>query len=567
VLARVGANLKRPSKARIALVVAITLIVLSLFLAVVSLFPAATGQTQTTTLIDNTFRLTPNETRRQGLGSFHGGENLTLQIQCQDNFCKNFSIVAYSGLRYSNYSNLDFTYNFTVGADYYEAIFTTNGTNQGTAHFQVNSTAPQTLFPYSWLTAPAKVLFLVSLGSAGIVLLIPIIQKQTVPIAPKLSLPKLDRRNRRLILILLIISLIFWLVLVMLNANPLATFENWYTDHVRHSYTSSLFMKDGLSVFNTPLDTLASQDSSPFKYVTWPEMPHLYPIGSLLLFMPFGAMLQGGLDPVLVYKLEMTLFLVVAHICLYFFLTVFLKKPMHLSLKLVGVYIIYLALPIYAANGMFDSVAFLFSLFAVTAFLTERYDYFFLLMAASVILKYQAGIFLLPLIVVGIIKLLQNTKLPGLIRNKAVVLGTFLLLISAFTAYESFPYLMQTRPELVMNGINAFSSNAQIPWSLQSSSILVTLLVTLIYAAFMLKQKNALMAVSSMFMLVPSLMLPYFQNWYIPFIFVYALVPQNKREVEATILWLIFMVGVLSFGMLSFNPLTIISNFRTAVGI
>ena len=138
------------------------------------------------------------------------------------------------------------------------------------------------------------------------------------------------------------LSLVLWLSLLAVNSNPLATFENWYTDHVRHAYVSSLFLKDGLSVFNQPLGTLASQDNSHFMFVTWPEMPHLYPLGSILLFLPFGALLQNGFDPVLVYKLEIALFLVFAHICLYFFLKVFLKKNMHLFWKLAGVYIIYL---------------------------------------------------------------------------------------------------------------------------------------------------------------------------------------------------------------------------------
>ena len=557
--------MKRPPTAKIILLAALTLLVLSIVLAIVSLFPVTTSQSQSTVLIDDTFKLSPNETRRQGLGSFHGGENITLQIQCPDSFYKNFSIVTYNGLRFANYSNKDISYNFTAGADYYESVFFTDAPNAGTVNFRVNATTPETLFPLAWLTALAKILFLSSLGLAVLVLLIPILSKQP-RLSQKLSLPSLGQNHSRLLLKLIIVSLTFWLLLLAVNANPLATFENWYTDHARHSYVSSLFMKDGLAVFGQPLDALASQDNSAFKYVTWPEMPHLYPIGSIILFLPFGALLQGGLDPVLVYKLEIALFLVFAHVCLYFFLKVFLKKEMHLSLKLVGVYIIYIALPIYAANGMFDSVAFLFSLFAVTAFLTERYDYFFLLVATSILLKYQAGIFLLPLIVVGVIRLLQNTKLTGLIRNKAVVLGTVFVLVSGFTAYLSLPYLMQTRPEMVMNGINAFSPHSQIPWDLQTFSVLLTLMATVIYALFMAK-RNSLMSISALFLLVPSFMLPYFQNWYLPFIIVYVLVPQQKREVEATMLWLIFMVGVLSFGMVSFNPLQIIDNFRSLLRI
>ena len=551
--------MKRPPTARIALLAAITLIVLSLVLALASLFPVTTSQNQSTVLINDSFKLSPNETRRQGLGSFHGGENITLQIQCPDSFNKNFSIVTYNGLRYAIYSNTNIAYNFTAGADYYEAIFVTDAPNAGTVNFQVNATAPKMLFPLAWLTAPAKILFLSSLVLAMLVLLIPVLSKQASTLH-KFSLPALDQKNRRIILKLLIISLMFWLLLLAVNANPLATFENWYTDHARHSYVSNLFLKDGLAVFEQPLDTLASLDNSAFKYVTWPEMPHLYPIGSIILFLPFGTMVEGGLDPVLVYKLEIALFLIFAHVCLYFFLTVFLKKPVHLSLKLVGVYIIYIALPIYAANGMFDSVAFLFSLFAVTFFLTERYDYFFLLVAISVILKYQAGIFLLPLILVGVIKLFQNTKLTVLVRNKAVIFGAVFVLVSGFTAYLSLPYFLQTRPELVMNGVNAFSPHSQISYEFQSLSILLTLMATLIYALFM-ASRNSLMSVSALFLLMPSFMLPYFQNWYLPFLFVYVLVPQRKREVEATILWLIFMVGVLSFGMVSFNPLQIIDNF------
>jgi len=85
--------------------------------------------------------------------------------------------------------------------------------------------------------------------------------------------------------------------------------------------------------------------------------------------------------------------LVIAHICLYFFLKVFLKRKLEVSWKLVGVYIIYLALTVYAADGMFDSIAFIFSLFAVTMLLSERYDSFFVLIAASVFVKYQTGNF------------------------------------------------------------------------------------------------------------------------------------------------------------------------------
>ena len=115
----------------------------------------------------------------------------------------------------------------------------------------------------------------------------------------------------------------------------------------------------------------------------------------------------------LVFKLEIALFIVVAHVCLYFFLKYFWKKPLDLPWKLVGAYVIYVSLVIFAANGMFDAVPFLFSLFGLTMFLTKRYDYFILLMAVSIILKYQAGIFLLPLIIYALLELYRANQSVG----------------------------------------------------------------------------------------------------------------------------------------------------------
>jgi hypothetical protein len=356
----------------------------------------------------------------------------------------------------------------------------------------------------------------------------------------------------------------FWLFVLVVNSNPLGTFENWYTDLARHSYVSSLFLKDGFSVFNQPLGKLANLDNSYYKFVTWPEMPHLYPLGSIFLFLPFGVLLQKGFDPSLIYKIEIAIFLVFATVCLYFFLKNFLKKDMALLLKLIGIYIIYVSLIIYAADGMFDSVAFLFSMFALTMFMTERYDYFFLLIAVSLFFKYQAGIFLLPLIFVGLIKLFQTNKLSSLLRNKAVIAGVIIGFVSIFTAYLSAPYLLATGPQLIMNGINAFSSNTQVSWGLQSFSVLLTLAVTLAYAVYMLN-KNSLLSLSALFLLLPSFMLPYFQNWYLPFIFIYALIPQQKKELDVTMVWLIFMIFMLSFGAISFNPMQILNGLNHLV--
>jgi hypothetical protein len=104
--------------------------------------------------------------------------------------------------------------------------------------------------------------------------------------------------------------------------------------------------------------------------------------------------------------------------------------------------------------------------------------------------------------------------------------------------------------------------NAQINWSVQASAVLLTLTGTLVYAVYMLN-KNKLMSMSAVFLLLPSFMLPYFQNWYLPYLFVYVLIPQRKNELTATLIWLIFMVAVLSYGGSGFNPALLTSHFDT----
>ncbi len=560
-LGRLRAKLfKRAELPKAILIVAVALLVLSVCLAALSIYPVPNGKTESSVLLDENFHLSSMETRRQGLGSFQGGENLTVHIEGDAGNPKNFSIITYSWTNFSTVFDSDVSYSFITGADYYEAVFYAHPDSTSNIHLTVTMDKPAVDYPFSWLTNSAKMLFGASLATLMLITLRYALIQDTKK--PSASPSLLGRVGRKRLLVLLLVSLVVWLSLLAVNSNSLASFEDWYTDHARHPYSATLFMQTGFSVFDTPLGELSSADSSNYKFVTWPEMPHLYPLGSIFLFLPFGVLLQSGVDAVLVYKLEIALSLVFAHVCLYFFLKHFWKKDLELPFKLIGVYIIYVLLVIYAANGMFDAVPFLFSLLGLTMFLTKRYNYFILFTGVSILFKYQAGIFLLPLIIYSLVELYRTNHFAGIVRNKAVLAGAALALVSLSTAVLSLPFLMQTRSQLVMNGINAFNSHSQIPWWLQSTAVLLTLAATLVYAAHMFR-KNSLLSLSAVFLLLPSYMMPYIQNWYLPFLFCYILIPNGKKELAATMIWLIFMVGMLSFGGASFNPLLIYENFKT----
>jgi hypothetical protein len=241
---------------------------------------------------------------------------------------------------------------------------------------------------------------------------------------------------------------------------------------------------------------------------------------------------------------------------------VLIREYFDLALMLVGVYIIYASLVVFAADGMFDAVPFLFGLLAVLSFLAERYDVFLFWVGVSILFKYQSGIFLFPLILVAVVLLLERSQLRVLARNRYVWMAALFAAVSGVSAYLSLPYLISTRPELIMNGVNAFSPNAQINWPLQSTAVALTLVGTLVYAVYMLN-KNKLLSLSAVFMLLPSFLLPYFQNWYLPYLFVYVLIPERKNEFTATMIWMIFMVVLLSYGGSGFNPKLLVDHFET----
>jgi hypothetical protein len=199
-------------------------------------------------------------------------------------------------------------------------------------------------------------------------------------------------------------------------------------------------------------------------------------------------------------------------------------------------------------------------------YLHERYDYFLLFMAVSVILKYQAAIFLMPLIIIGVLKLFEQHPLSCVIRNKAVIVAALLTGVAGVTAVGSAPFLMETKPEFVMNGVNAFSSHAQITWEVQSFAVLLTLVVTLLFAVYMLK-RNPLISLSALFLLFPLFTMPFFQIWYLPFFFGYALLPQQKRGMEVTMIWLLFIMAILGFGGISFDPLHILDGWQKVLGL
>jgi hypothetical protein len=264
---------------------ALLLLIISVVLALGSFYSVDTLGTSRRLIIDDVFNLTARETYRQGLGSFHGNENISIVI-CGEASCPvNFTLLTYTGPKY-NASAVRINYHFGADADYYEAVFVGDALDSNVVTLQVSIQSPTVTYPVSGLATPAKVLFFVSWATLMLLIIKPELKNcSPPPMKTPAELSVLGVKNHRSLRVVILLSLVFWVVLLTINTNPLGTFEGWYTDSARNSYSASLFPKVGFSIFDTPLGRLSSFDGSFFKFVTWPEMPHLYPLGSILLFL------------------------------------------------------------------------------------------------------------------------------------------------------------------------------------------------------------------------------------------------------------------------------------------
>ena len=359
-------------------------------------------------------------------------------VDASGDFVWNFSVITYGHSVYSYLGSGNVSYSFQSGADYYEAVFWVDGSNSGELRFRVVVDQAEFSYPYVWLSEIAKLLFLAAVSVVLLALLYWVVCEKP-HVSDKLTVTALVDGGRRLLLLLLALSLVLWLALLAFNSSPLATFDDWYTDHARHTYTANLFLKDGLAVFSEPMDVLASADRSAFMFVTWPEMPHLYPIGSVLLFLPFSLLVEAGVGAVVVFKLELALFLVFSHVCLYYFFMRYfsqrrfplfelksasenirllregsrreqmplLREYFDFALLMVGVYIIYMSLVVSRRTECLTRCLSCLD-FWRCSLLGGRYDVSLLLVGISVLFKYQSAIFLFPIVLIAGVLLLQQ---------------------------------------------------------------------------------------------------------------------------------------------------------------
>jgi len=534
-------------------------------LAAISYIPTRGEGIEKHVLIDDAFKLDPNEIRRHGLGTLRAGDEVCITVWELNNFTVRYSVVTYGRTIYERESSGYNKITFTADYDYYEVVFYNNESTPRNINLSASLERGAEHYLNSWLVTPAKSLFFIGWTLTIIILVWRVVKK---PLERSI-----DRRNNsasrsisnKNLVVLLLASCIFWLSLLTMPGYSPWGLENWYTDHARHPYSAYLFTKYEFSVFDTPLGKLASIDNSFYKFVTWPEMPHLYPIGSIFIFLPFGLLLQSGAPYSVLFKMEMALFLIFAHICIYYFTKNFSGKPLRRLVKYAGVYGFCFFLILYSVNGMFDAIPLLFSLISVIEFEKNRYSRSVIYGTVAAFFKYQAAIVLVPLMLIALIRLYKDVGLYDMARKIGLPFTLILVSVEAYTAYLNIPFMARARPELIMNSIYLFGPHAQLPWQTRFFAIFSTLALTMIIVLYLLRKGGQISSLLLFYAFLPFFTMAYFQPWYFPYFYIYALIPERTSLVNVVVLWLVATSLIISLGYFRYDPLWMAELIRRAL--
>jgi len=112
-------------------------------------------------LIDDTFRLSPNEIRRHGLGALRAGHEICITVRELNNLTVNCSVVTYGRTIYERESMSYDETNFTADYDYYEVVFYNNASTSRNINLLASLERRTERYPNLWLVTPAKSVFFV----------------------------------------------------------------------------------------------------------------------------------------------------------------------------------------------------------------------------------------------------------------------------------------------------------------------------------------------------------------------------------------------------------------------
>jgi hypothetical protein len=174
---------------------------------------------------------------------------------------------------------------------------------------------------------------------------------------------------------------------VPLFSSPTHSLNPLYTDHRRHTYAAWALLNIGTDIYTTPI---AQWDFGALRpFISWAPIPSLYPIGSQLLFLPFGVVNNTGLLPEGVVNMLIVMVLGIGGVGAIWLLYRGVNES-YPSVLIGSVLVLAGPLSVFwGLNGFFDTIATALALYGVVAYRQENHGTALLALVGALSLHYR----------------------------------------------------------------------------------------------------------------------------------------------------------------------------------
>ena len=351
--------------------------------------------------------------------------------------------------------------------------------------------------------------------------------------------------------LVLLISFLFCAYLVIVNNSFTSCLEPRYIDSLRHQRFAFEFFNSGFEIFSTPLKDLA-EIGNPAYYTGWKEFPEFYPLGAVLFFMPFGFLAFNGImDPIIINKSILIIFLIFAHLDVYLFITKINDEGEEKGIAFLISLLFYLFIILWSLNGQYEAIPLLFILLGIQYIKENKNLLGIFFYALALTFKYQALI-LLPIFSIPILKIFIKERWTILsnIRNafnkKIFLLSCSIfifILLDLYTFSLSYPFFSNIPIE------NIISVYALTPFSLNHSTLgfFGILFITILSAFYLFYIKDNTMGLTVIWCFLALILSRQFQMWYILWIFPIIILTKSSKSFRITAIWLIGLLYLLGW--------------------
>jgi len=315
-----------------------------------------------------------------------------------------------------------------------------------------------------------------------------------------------------------LIALTGILLPVIVTQPPWHTVTNPITDHYRHTYAAWAFLHVGHEIWTEPI-----RNWSQFGIPSVPHKPHshLYPLGSVLLFLIPGIITYGGgVDPFLMNQFLVAGFVVGATGAAVY---AWNASQMGADLSAIATGLTFLVAIYWAYNGFFDTIVLAVSLAGIWKYVEEEYRLATILLVSGCSLHFRVW-YLGPLALVALYRWHQSA---------GITVGN--ILVTMYGAISAATGILVYQNISTVEGQAEFSGNQfALLTGAEARFLYIGLVLLLAFVAIQTESDYGVLAALGLGG-VSLLLLPQWETWYAVLYLPVIFLPESREMQLGTV--------------------------------